>query len=200
MHDMYPQEVARCGVRDVWRTSPVVFESCWAVPYWFKKGWDIDWILDQGLKYHVSVFMPKSMEIPGPWTDKVMAASQRIGYWFHLQQMVLPLEARAGAACDMSAVIDNKGVAPIYRPYAFALRFSQGATHRVVRLKQDIRTWMPDLTWFGESFVFPAGLRPGEAEVSCAIVGARERPAVRLAIKAVDADGRHPLTSIDVLG
>ena len=132
--------------------------------------------------------------------EKVLAFSQRLGYWFHLQQMTLPLEARAGATCVVTAVIDNKGAAPIYRPYRLALRFSQGTTHKVVRLREDIRRWMPDLSWFEEEFIFPAGLACGEAEVSCAIVGDDGKPAVRLALKAVDADGWHPLTRVDVLG
>lgn len=199
MYDAYPAEVDRCGVTEAWRQAPVSWETGWSVAYWHARGWDIDWILEQALKYHPSTLNVKSMYIPRDWMDRLRAFCQRMGYWLHLQQMMLPLEAWAGAACEMSAVIDNKGVAPIYRPYAFALRFSQGATHRVVRLKQDIRTWMPDLTWFGESFVFPAGLRPGEAKVSCAIVDARERPAVRLAIRAVDTDGWHPLTSMGIV-
>jgi len=199
MYDMYVQEVTRCGLKDAWKTAPAVFETCWAVPYWHKHGWDIDWIIEQGYKYHISVFMPKSMAIPDAWMGKILAFSQRIGYWFHLQQMVLPLEASARQQCKMSAVIDNKGIAPIYRPYRLALRFSQGKTHKVVALRQDIRRWMPDLSYFEESFAFPAGLVRGEAKVSCGIVDANDKPVVRLAVKAVDAEGWHPLTSIDVL-
>ena len=131
--------------------------------------------------------------------DKIMSFSQRMGYWLHLQQMILPLQARAGDLCTMTAVIDNKGVAPIYRPYAFALHFSQGKTHKVVRMREDIRHWMPGLSYISEAYRFPAGLSPGEAKVSCAIVDNADKPIVRLAIKARDTDGWHPLTSMDVL-
>jgi hypothetical protein len=110
----------------------------------------------------------------------------------------VPLEARTGQECQVAVVIDNKGVAPLYRPYRLALRFSQGRTHRVVCLAQDVRQLLPDLTHFRESFTLPAGLQPGEAKVSLGIIDSRQTPAVRLAIKAVDADGWHPLTSIDV--
>ncbi|MFB3893699.1 MAG: DUF4832 domain-containing protein [Phycisphaerae bacterium] len=199
MRDAYPVSLRECGMEDTWKTAPITFETCWTVPYWFNNGWDIDWIIEQGLKYHPSVFMPKSVYIPEQWMDKIMAFSQRLGYWLHLHQMIIPLEAKAGRKFEVSAVIDNKGVAPIYRPYRFALRFSQGKTHRVVRLKEDIRSWMPDLTSFAESFTFPAGLTRGEAKVSCGIVNAKDQPVVRLAIKATDADGWHPLTSVDVV-
>ena len=66
-------------------------------------------------------------------------------------------------------------------------------------LRQDVRQLLPDLTHFRESFAFPAGLEPGEAKVSLGIIDSCEKPVVRLAVKAVDADGWHPLTSIDVL-
>jgi len=129
----------------------------------------------------------------------MQAFHQRLGYWFHLHQMVLPLEGKPGSKLPIEVVIDNKGIAPIYRPYRFALRFSQGTEHHVATLKADIRTWMPDITFFAESFTLPAGLKKGEAKVSCAIVNEKNAPVVRLAIKAVDADGWHPLTSFDVV-
>jgi len=56
------------------------------VPYWFESEWDLEWILDQGLKYHLSTFNAKSMYIPEPWMDRVMAFCQRIGYWFFLSR------------------------------------------------------------------------------------------------------------------
>ena len=199
MNDIYPAEVARAGVVDAWRHAPVSWESGWSVAYWRARGWDIDWILDQALKYHPSTLNVKSMHIPADWIGRFRAFCRRLGYRFHLQQMLLPLESRPGRECEVSAVIDNQGVAPIYRPYSFALRFSQGDTHRIVRLTQDIRTWLPNLTWFSERFVFPSGLVPGEAKVSCSIVDASDKPVVRLAIKSVDADGWHRLTSIDVV-
>lgn len=199
MNDMYPTALAECGVTDAWKTAPTVFESCWTVDYWHKHGWDIDWIIEQGLKYHISSFMPKSAYMPDDWMGKIMSFSQRMGYWLHLQQMMLPLEARPGELCTMTAVIDNKGVAPIYRPYTFALRFSQGNLHKVVHLREDIRTWMPGLSYISEAFRLPAGLSPGEAKVSCAIVDNANKPVVRLAIKARDNDGWHPLTSMDAV-
>ena len=199
MLDAYPKEVAQCGVADAYRTAPVVLETCWTVAHWYNEGWDIDWIIDQGYKYHVSVFMPKNVYIPEPWYDRIMAFNKRMGYRFRLQQMLLPLEARPRRRVRVEATIDNCGVAPIYRPYRFALRFSQGRRHHVVALRQDIRRWMPDLTFFSDRFTFPRQLRRGPAAVSCAIVDDDDRPVVRLAVKARDADGWHPLTHMDVL-
>jgi hypothetical protein len=198
MAEAYPQEVAESGVTDAWRIAPVVLESCWTVPHWQQQGWNLDHILEQGCKYHLSVFMPKSVYIPEDWHDQIMAFNKRIGYRFHLQQMILPLEAKPGERIEIQTTIDNRGIAPIYRPYQFALRFSQGRSHHIVRSKEDIRRWMPDYTFFRERFVFP-NMKRGVVRVSCAIVDEKDQPVVKLAIKELPRDGWHPLTWMDVV-
>ena len=195
----YPKEVHECGVKDNWKAAPVTFETCWTVGYWGRRKWDIDWIIDQGYKYHVSVFMPKSVYVPARWMGKIMAFNKRIGYRFHLQEMILPLEARRGGRVRMEAIIDNKGIAPIYRDYRFALRFTQRGRHHVVRLAESIRKWLPDFSYFKETFALPKSLKPGPAAVACGIVDDSDRPVVRLAIKDIDKAGWHPLTHMDIL-
>jgi hypothetical protein len=199
MFDAYPKEVEECGVKDAWKTAPVTLETCWTVPHWFKQGWDIGRIFEHGYKYHMSVFMPKSVYIPEEIGAAFAAFNNRIGYRFHLYQMILPLEAHPYQAIDVQVTIDNRGVAPIYRPYHFALRLSLGDRHFVLPMREDIRRWLPDFTYFRELLTMPPEIPPGEARVSCAIVNDANEPVVRLAIKAVDADGWHPLTSLDVL-
>jgi hypothetical protein len=95
--------------------------------------------------------------------------------------------------------IDNCGVAPIYRPYKLALRFRQGKDAAIVHCAQDIRTWMPGHTWFEEHLAMPATLQSGEVKVDLGIVeAATNEPRVRFAIKEVEKDGWHPMTSMDV--
>ncbi len=199
MYEAYPPAVQESVGWDAWKYAPVTFESAGTPASWKRANFDIDWIIEQGYKYHMSVFMPKSVAIPEEWMPKIMEFNKRLGYRFFIQQMSLPLEARAGQEIQVFATIDNKGVAPIYRPYHFALRFSQGGRHYIVKLKQDIRTWMPDLTFFREKFIFPKELKLGEVKVACSIVNDRDEPVVKLAIKPLDEDGWHPLTSMDVV-
>ena len=199
MIDAYPREVVQCGLRDAWRKAPVTLETCWTVGYWFERGWDIDWILDQGLKYHLSVFMPKSSYIPEPWREKIEAFNRRMGYRFVLRQMVLPLEAKPGQRIRFEMFVDNVGVAPIYRPYRLAFRFLQGREAHIVLSKADIRQWMPDHTWFSEEIEFPPALQRGETKVDLGIVDEATKPKVKFAIQQVTEDGWHPLTSMDVV-
>jgi len=201
MKDAYPREVVECGVKDAWRTAPVILETCWTVGHWYEKGWDIDWIIEQGYKYHMSVFMPKSSYFPEAWREKLDAFDRRIGYRFVLRQVTMPLEAKPGQRIEFLVWIDNVGVAPIYRPYKLALRFRQGDRHEIVLLKADIRKWLPDHTWFSEKVLFPKTLRPGEVKVDMGIVEpATGKVRVRFAIEEVLPDGWHPLSSMDVLG
>ena len=199
MRDAYPPSLHEARLEDRWKTAPVTLETCWTVAHWFNQGWDIDWIIEQGYKYHLSVFMPKSVYFPEEWDAKMQTFNNRMGYWLHLLQMMLPIEGQRGQKIAIKATIDNKGVAPLYRPYRFALRFSQGKKHHVVRLRQDVRTWLPDFTHFEEAVTVPEGLQKGEAKVSCAIVDAKDKAVVRLAMKDIGPDGWHPLTSIDVV-
>jgi hypothetical protein len=113
--------------------------------------------------------------------------------------MKLPLEARAGSSVPMNFYIDNVGCAPIYRPYPLAIRFRQRGGEHVVRLKEDLRTWLPGNHWFEESVEVPSALKPGEAQIDVGILNPRTaRPKVRLAIQERLADGWHPMTSMDI--
>ncbi len=200
MYDEYPQVIFTNHVADRWRTAPVTLETCWTVGHWYKEGWDIDWILEHGLKYHLSVFMPKSSYIPDAWRDKIERWNRRIGYRLVLRQMYIPLDVKRGGRIDFAAWVDNVGIAPLYRPYRFAYRFRQGRTARVVYSGQDVRTWLPEYTWFSESITLPEGLEPGTAKVDVGIVDpATDKARVRFAIEEVLEDGWHPMGNVNVM-
>jgi hypothetical protein len=90
-------------------------------------------------------------------------------------------------------------VAPIYRPYHFALKFSQGKNNIIVKFKNDIRQWLPDYTFFEETIKMPLQLKKGEVKISTAIVNDNDEAIVKFAIKAIDKTNWHPLTSMDVI-
>lgn len=200
MLDAYPKEIHENGVSETWKTAPVTMETCWTVGYWESKGWDVDWILEQGLKYHTSVFMPKSSFIPDRWREKIDAWDRRLGYRFELRQMILPLESKPGGRANFALFIDNVGVAPIYRGYPLALRFRQGKQTEIVKLKTTPCSWMPGVNYNSESFSFPKKLQRGTVEVSAAIVDEKTlAPRVLFANQGYIGDGWLPLTFMDVV-
>ncbi|MDP6506878.1 MAG: DUF4832 domain-containing protein, partial [Planctomycetota bacterium] len=200
MLDQYPKEIEINEVKDAWKTAPVTLESCWTVGHWFNQGWDIDWILEQGLMYHASVFMPKSSAIPEEWAEKIDDFDRVLGYRFAVRQITLPLEARPGQRIQADWFVDNVGVAPIYRPYKLAYRFRQGKEEHVVVSSQDIREWMPGHNWFSDRITFPKGIRTGVVKIDVGIVEPKGRqPRVRFAVKESRKDGWHPMTCIDAI-
>lgn len=200
MYDEYPHFLHADGVQEAWRTAPVTLETCWTVGHIKNQGWDIDWILEQGLKYHPTFFMSKSCAIPEAWKDKIDVFDRKLGYRFVLRQFILPLEAKPGQKIEFNMFIDNVGVAPIYRPYRLALRFRQGKTVVVVPSTQDLRRWMPGIYWFSEKVKLPSQLKAGEVKVDVGILDIEsDVPKVKFAIQEIDADGWHPITSMGAL-
>jgi hypothetical protein len=200
MYEDYPRQIVEDGAGEAWKTGPVTLETGGTVGYWRRRGFDIDFILEWGLRNHCSVFMPKSCAIPEDWRQKIEDFSNRIGYRFVLRQVTFPLEAKPGAPVTFDVYLDNVGCAPIYRPYKLALRFTQGGSVEVVPFQNDIRTWLPGQVWFSEKLPFPAKLKPGVVKVDMAIVDPNtNRPVVRFAVKEIDKDDWHPLRFMDVL-
>ncbi|HUV39704.1 MAG TPA: DUF4832 domain-containing protein, partial [Planctomycetota bacterium] len=200
MMESYPRELVQCGMTDAWKTAPVTLETGWTVGHWFNQKWDIDFILAWGLRNHATVFMPKSCTIPDEWRDKVEAFNRRLGYRFVLRQVTFPLEAKPGGDAKFDVYLDNVGVAPIYRDYKLAVRFTQKDVVEIVRFEADIRKWLPGQAWLSERLTFPKTLRPGVVKVDLAIVHpATDKPVVKFAVREIDPDGWHPLRYMDVL-
>ncbi len=209
MFDEYPRHLHECGLSETWKTAPVSIEPH-ATLYHLQPGTgifnltkdsisaDFAWQVEHCMKYHLSTFMAKSVETPAQWMQQFMQFNRRMGYQFYLHQMVLPLDAKAAEAVKVAVTIDNKGLAPIYRPYRFALRFVQDGHSAVVPLRQDIRKWMPDYSYFEESVTLPAQLRQGPARVDCGIINAANEPVVKMHIRAITDGGWHPLTYVNI--
>ncbi|MBA2480742.1 MAG: DUF4832 domain-containing protein [Planctomycetes bacterium] len=198
-YDAYVQSIHRGGMKDAWKTSPVTMETCGNVAYWAMAGYDLDEIIEHGYKYHMSVFMPKNAFFPERSLEKLTAFDRRIGYRFALRQMLLPLEVRRGDHLTVECFTDNVGIAPIYRPYRLALRFSQGRTSEVVPFRVDIRTWLPGHNFFEERIVLPKRFQRGEVKVALGVIDDDDVPRVWFAITGKTDAGWHPLTSIDAI-
>ena len=201
MYDYYPMQVATAGAQDAWRTRPVLLESCWVPQHWYNNGWDVDWLLEQGLKYHVSVLNTKSSRIPPAWTDRFDDFVKRMGYRFVLRQMMTPAKVRRGGFFWYYLWIENVGVAPLYRPYVLAFRLTQGTVREIITSPGDVTQWLPGDSWLDEKRPLPLAFEPGRVDVAVALVDpVTLQPRVRFAIDGTREDGWHPVTSIEVIG
>ncbi len=77
MLEIYPQQIVRTGIQDVWQRSPVSLETCYTVPGWKEHGYDVDYILAQGLRWHVSTVNIKVVSDPGRVEREVRRVSEK---------------------------------------------------------------------------------------------------------------------------
>ncbi len=86
MLDIYPQQVVRTGIQELWRHRPVSLESCGTPSSWEDSGFDVSYILDQALRWHVTSLNIKSSPIPTKWKALFEAFQKKMGYRFVLRR------------------------------------------------------------------------------------------------------------------
>ncbi len=198
--DSYPKAIVTSGAQDAWKTGPVHLETCGVPMDWYRRGLDLDFILQQGLKFHATYFMPKSAALPEPWVDRLAAFCRQLGYRFAFRQAILPRTVKPGAPMPVEIWIENVGVAPIYHRYALAFRFRQDGKELFTTLPDiDIRTWLPGDAWLTRDVPVPAGLRPGWVDLSVGLVDEHNQARIRFAAEETYLDRWLDLAGFEIL-
>lgn len=170
-YDAYPQQVFFSGAAETWKTMPVHFETCGVPMGWFLEGYDIDFIIEQGYKFHATYFMPKSTRLPEKWMDKLSGFCRKLGYRFTIRHVLTNSSLTLGEDLRFHCWIENVGVAPIYFKYDLALRIRQGGKSFIVPFADiDIRKWLPGDFLMDRRFPLPSGLQRGSAELSLGLI------------------------------
>jgi len=199
MFDYYPQGIINFGMQDAWKKAPVSFEVCWVMQTWKDKGWDLNYIIDQSLKWHISSFNAKSSPVPVEWTPQVNNWLNRMGYRFVLRKFTYPGTIKPQSKLEFTSWWENKGVAPCYRRWPLAIRLKGVSRTEVLETSADIREWLPGDAIFDNAVFLPAGMPAGEYDLAIALLDPQTRqPKVKLAIAGVEADGWYRLGRIKV--
>ncbi|MGH7145206.1 MAG: beta-galactosidase, partial [Planctomycetota bacterium] len=69
--DMYPRWIPFHAASETWRKRSITLETYSAPLEMQRLGWDFDFVLEQGLKFHPSIFVPKSTPLPEAWFEKL---------------------------------------------------------------------------------------------------------------------------------
>ena len=195
MFDKYPQSLGTPELQEVWRRATVSLETCWVPDYWHKQGWDIQFILDQALRWHASSVNLKSAAIPSEWQQAFDGLLKKLGYRFVLRRLVYPRKIKAGAMMPVEMWFSNDGVAPVYRQYPVAVEIG-GA---VLRAQTDVRKWLPGDWYLRESLSVGESVKPGTYPFRVAMIDPRSgKPAIRFANEGRQTDGRYSLGEIPV--
>jgi hypothetical protein len=199
MVDVYPEQVVRAGIHNAWTRSPVSLESCGVVTDWKNNGWDINYILDQALRWHVSYVNIKSSPVPSQWQKQFESFENKMGYRFILRRLEYPRELRPGEMMPVHMWFLNAGVAPIYRNYILAVQIYSSSGEAILKTPADIRAWLPGDAVFDGTLYVPSSLKPGSYRFRLALLEPRTgRPAIRLAIEGVQPDGWYDLGPISI--
>lgn len=199
MYDFYPQAIINCGMKDAWEKAPVSLEVCWVVQHWKNQGWDIDYIIDQSLKWHISSFNAKSSAIPADWEPQVDRWLKSMGYRFVLRKFKYPPIVKPNEKLSFTSWWENKGVAPCYRQFPLALRLSNDDRKEIFVTDADIRTWLPGDNLYDNDLLIPADMPEGKYDLDIAIVDVDSKePKVKLAIGGILPDGWYQLGVIEV--
>ncbi len=199
MVDMYPQQIVRTGIQDVWQKAPVSLETCGTPGSWFEMKYDLDYILDQALRWHASTINIKSTAIPGPWKAKFEEFRKKIGYRFVLRKLDYPSVVHPGEMVPVNMWWLNAGISPVYYPYTLALRLSSGPSQVEIPTPADVRRWLPGDALFESTVHVPDSLKAGSYRLGVALLDPMTgKPAIRLAIAGRQPDGWYDIGEIQV--
>jgi hypothetical protein len=199
MCDYYPQAIIDFGMRDAWKKAPVSLEVCWVMQHWKDKNWDIDYIIDQSLKWHISSLNAKSSPVPVEWRAQVDRWLKRMGYRYVLRKFTYPVKAKPGRELSFTSWWENKGVAPCYKSFRLALQLSGPEGNILLPTQAKLRSWLPGDNLYNSDVVIPGDVRPGLYGLSIGVLDEQiDVPTVKLAIQGRQTDGWYPMGEITV--
>ena len=200
MDCFYPQQIVKTNAVDVWKSAPVAFESCWDMRKWKQEGWDIRYIYDYALGYHVSYMNNKSAPIPEGTAQEVERFLRKIGYRLVLRQIQHSKTVKIGSPLQISMTWENVGVAPPYRDYTLAFRFSNQDESYIIKSDTSIKGWLPGKIEINKPIALPENIRPGHYDLSVGIIDSfTNKPSIRLAIEGRDDNGWYNISNIDII-
>jgi hypothetical protein len=199
MLDFYPQQIVRAGIQDVWQRRPVSLETCWVPGGWKQNGWDLEYILSQALRWHVSSVNLKSSAIPPEWKKAFEDFEKKMGYRFILRRLEYPQTVQAGTVQPFHMWWLNAGVAPVYRAYDLEVELRSAAGRAAIKLPVDVRKWLPGDAVFDGPVYIPETLPPGDYRVRVALLDPRTgQPAIKLANEGLQPDGWYDFGGITI--
>jgi hypothetical protein len=198
----YPKMLSSGHAYDAWKRGPVALETCWTMSHWYKRGWDIDYILSWALERHATEVNNGDEAIPEKWWPKVQEFEKKLGYRFVLKQLRYPAAVKTGDTMHYAMQWENKGVAPIYQrcPLVFRFRSANDAKRAwTVKTDEDIAKWMPGLSTSQGKITIPHDIPRGKYEVDIGIVKPGTKKAwIKLAIAGKTSDNWYRLGHIQL--
>jgi hypothetical protein len=202
MKGVYPQALDGANAHDSWKNGPIAFETCWTMNEWYKRGWDLDYILNKALEWHATGVNNGTEAIPEEWYPKVKEFEKKLGYRFVLNEFSYPSKAKKGEAITCATNWQNKGVAPLYNTYQLAIHLVSKADRSkrfTIATDADLKKLFPGTAEVKSTVTIPSAIEAGEYEVELGVVApGTKKPAIQLAIAGKTADGWYKMGTIAI--
>lgn len=202
MLDEYPEDLVECGMQDAWKKAPVSMEVCGTMRDWKKRGFDINYIINQSLKWHISSFNAKSSPVPEQWKPEVERWLKKMGYRLALRRFTYPDSLGTNSILHFTSWWENQGDAPCYnKSFRLALRLvNRGGISKVFVTNADITEWLPGDNIYNNSIYIPFEMPVDDYELQVGIVDRQtHEPTVNLAIEGRDAEGWYDVGKINIV-
>jgi len=165
-------------------------EVCGTVSEWKRDHFDLNYILQQALRWHVTSVNLKSSPIPDDWKPAFDEFQKEMGYRLLLRRLEYPKAVVAGSMMPIHMWWLNAGVAPPYVNYPLAIQLRSTSSSAVINVPVDIKKWLPGDAVYDGSLYVPETLPDGTYDFRVAMLDPRsDKPAIRFAIAGRDADG-----------
>jgi len=203
MRDIYPRDIAKSGLAEAWKKTPITMEICGTFLSWLERSkYDektVEYIFGEALKWHISSFNAKSSPVPEVWRPLVDKWLKKMGYRYVLRKFEYPSQVSRQGQLPISALWENIGVAPIYKDYKFTVRLRNGQKTIHLSTAADMRNWLPGDIQYDENLFIPFNAPLGKYQVDIAVVSpVSYEPRVKLAIDGMAADGWYPMGEITI--
>jgi len=203
MRDIYPRDIAKSGLADAWKKTPITMEICGTFLSWLERNKFekevVEFIFGEGLKWHLSSFNAKSSPVPEVWSELVDKWLNKMGYRFVLRKFEYPSVANRQGQFWFASLWENIGVAPIYKDYKLAVRLRSEQKTIILPTAADMRDWLPGDIQYDEKLYVPFDAPLGKYRVEIAVVApVSYEPRVKLAIDRKTDDGWYYMGEIEI--
>ena len=203
MIDDYPQDVISSGMSEAWRKAPVTLEICGTFGSWLQRQKytkeTVEYSFEQALKWHVTSFNAKSSPVPEEWRPLVDNWLKKMGYRFVLRRFTYPSVVNVHGQLPIESWWDNKGVAPVYKEYKFALRLKNSQRSEILLTSANLLEWLPGDIIQDEKLYIPYNMPVGTYDVEIGIISPDTlKPVIKLAIEGITEDGWYPMGKIEI--
>ncbi|WP_372934991.1 DUF4832 domain-containing protein, partial [Mariniphaga sediminis] len=210
MHNFYPQMIINSGMKDAWKKAPVHLEACGTIEDWYGgkgtckycQGYtadDVNYIIDETLKWHISSFNNKFTAVPEEWRPLIDRWLKKMGYRFVLKSFSYPETVEPNGKLSFQTWWDNKGVAPCYKKFLLALKLENESRADILLTDADITTWLPGDNLYDDAVFIPRDMPAGVYNIKIGIVDRQSyEPKIKLAIEGRDQEGWYLIGKVNL--